>query len=362
MFRFGRFIRLFGFDRFVFRQIHLVNHQFLAVIVRYRNDIFPFKYSKVEFSVLARNQHNAASVVCARKFRFHELGAVIPAFANVRYRHRLFPFPYYRVENINVRMLVGIFRLIRIFGFIGFGRFVGLFRIGRRIGIFFDIAVVAAHYKIRNIVIITLFAGVFRVADFSFFRFYDSLFIVVSCGFYIVGNVSVCAILAGMYRITVRFARSSDRLYLVIVSDCFFAVHRIFVAAVFASINGVAVFRTGYGMFFGFIRVSRRGNVTVRIFITAIFAVMNGISAVRTSRFDQNFPEFMSVHLGIIIGVGIAAKVAGIFRIPFRSASAFHHLFRVFVRTLGYGFLLALVCKRGSSARADKRTHTHRQH
>ena len=165
-----------------------------------------------------------------------------------------------------------------------------------------------------------------------------------------------------MYRITVRFARSADRLFLIIVSDCFFAVHRIFVAAVFASINGVAVFRAGYGMLFGFIRVSRRGNVTVRIFITAIFAVMNGISAVRTSRFDQNFPEFMSVYLGIIVGVGIAAKVADIFRIPFRSASTFHHLFRVFVRTLGYGFLLALVCKRGSSARADKRAHAHRQH
>ena len=184
----------------------------------------------------------------------------------------------------------------------------------------------------------------------------------MSCGFYIVGNVSVRAILAGMYRIAVRFARSSDRLYLVIVSDCFFAVHRIFVAAVFASINGVAVFRAGYGMFFGFIRVSRCGNITVRIFITAIFAVMNGISAVRTGRFDHNFPEFMSVYLGIIIGVGIAAKRTGISRIPFRSASAFHHLFRVFVRTLGYGFLLALVCKRGSSARADKRAHTHRQH
>ena len=258
--------------------------------------------------------------------------------------------------------LIGIFRLIRIFGFVGFCRFVGLFRLGRRIGIFFDIPVVAARYKIRNIVIITLFAGVFRITDFSLFRFYDSLFIVVSCGFYIVGNVSVRAILAGMYGIAVRFARSSDRLYLVIVSDCFFAVHRIFVATVFASINGVAVFRTGYGMFFGFIRVSRRGNVTVRIFITAIFAVMNGISAVRTSRFDHDFPEFMPVHLGIIIGVGIAAKRAGIFRIPFRSASAFHHLFRVFVRTLGYGFLLALVCKRGCSARADKRAHAHRQH
>ncbi len=35
---------------------------------------------------------------------------------------------------------------------------------------------------------------------------------------------------------------------------------------------------------------------------------MNGISAVRTSRSDQNFPEFMPVHLGIIIDVGIAAK------------------------------------------------------
>ena len=165
-----------------------------------------------------------------------------------------------------------------------------------------------------------------------------------------------------MYRISVRFARSADSLYLVIVSDCFFAVHRIFVAAVFASINGVAVFRAGYGMFFGFIGVSRRGNITVRIFITAIFAVMNGIPSVRTGRFDHNFPEFMPVHLGIIIGVGIAAKRAGISRIPFRSASAFHHLFRVFVRTLGYGFLFALVCKRGSSARADKRAHTHRQH
>ena len=252
--------------------------------------------------------------------------------------------------------------LVGIFGFIGFCRFVGLFRIGRRIGIFFEIAVVAARYKIRNIVIITLFAGVLRVADFSLFRFDDSLFIVVSCGFYIVGNVSVRAILAGMYRIAVRFARSSDRLFLVIVSDCFFAVHRIFVAAVFASVKRISVFRTGYGMFFGFIRVSRCGNVTVRIFITAIFAVMNGISAVRTGRFDQNFPEFMSVYLGIIVGVGIAAKRTGIYRIPFRSASAFHHLFRVFVRTLGYGFLLSLVCKRGCSARADKRAHTHRQH
>ena len=263
---------------------------------------------------------------------------------------------------VGIFWFIGIFRLIRIFGFIGFCRFVGLFRIGRRIGIFSDIAVVAARHKVRNVVIITLFAGVFRITDFSLFRFYDSLFIVVSCGFYIVGNVSVRAILAGMYRIAVRFARSSDRLYLVIVSDCFFAVHRIFVATVFASIKRISVFRTGYGMFFGFIRVSRRGNVTVRIFITATFAVTNGISAVRTGRFDQNFPEFMPVHIGIIVGVGIAAKRTGISRIPFRSASAFHHLFRVFVRTLGYGFLLALVCKRGSSARADKRAHTHRQH
>ena len=144
---------------------------------------------------------------------------------------------------------------------------------------------------------------------------------------------------------SVRFARSSDRLYLVIVSDCFFAVHRIFVAAVFASVKRISVFRTGYGMFFGFIRVSRRGNVTIRIFVSAIFAVMNRIPSVRTGRFDHNFPEFMPVHLGIIIGVGIAAKRTGISRIPFRSASAFHHLFRVFVRTLGYGFLFALVCQ-----------------
>ena len=100
----------------------------------------------------------------------------------------------------------------------------------------------------------------------------------------------------------------------------------------------------------------------VRIFITAIFAVMNGISAVRTGRFDYDFPEFMPVHIGIIVGVGIAAKRTGISRIPFRSASAFHHLFRVFVRTLGYGFLFALVCKRGYTARADKCAHTHRQH
>ena len=165
-----------------------------------------------------------------------------------------------------------------------------------------------------------------------------------------------------MYRITIRLTRSADRLFLVIVSDCLFAVHRIFVAAVFASIKRISVFRTGYGMFFGFIRVSRCGNVTVRILITAIFAVMNGISAVRTGRLNHDFPEFMSVYLGIIVGVSIAAKRTGISRIPFRSASTFHHLFRVFVRTLGYGFLLALVCKRGCSARADKRAHTHRQH
>lgn len=116
---------------------------------------------------------------------------------------------------------------------------------------------------------------------------------------------------------SVRFGRSSDRLYLVIVSDCFFAVHRIFVATVFASINGVAVFRAVYGMFFGFIRVSRSGNVTIRIFVSALPAIMNGIPSVRTGRFDHNFPEFMPVYIGIIIGVGIAAKVTGIFRIPF---------------------------------------------
>ena len=126
---------------------------------------------------------------------------------------------------VGVFGLVGIFRLIRIFGFIGFCRFVGLFRLGRRIGIFFDITVVAARYKVRNIVIITLFAGVLRVADFPLFRFYDSLFIVVSCGFYIVGNVSVRAILAGMYGIAVRFARSADRLFLVIVSDRLISVY-----------------------------------------------------------------------------------------------------------------------------------------
>ena len=265
-------------------------------------------------------------------------------------------------------MLVGIFGFVRlfglsrIFGLVGFGWFVGLFRLDRRIGIFLDITVVAARYKVRNIVIIADLAGVFRITDYPLFRFYDSLFIVVSCGFYIIGNVSVRTILAGMYGIAVRLARSADRLFLVIVSDCFFAVHRIFVATVFASIKRISVFRTGYGMFFGFIRVSRRGNVTVRIFIAATFAVMNGISAVRTGRFDHDFPEFMSVYLGIIVGVGIAAKRTGISRIPFRSASAFHHLFRVFVRTLGYGFLLALVCKRGCPARADKRAHTHRQH
>ena len=128
-------------------------------------------------------------------------------------------------------MLVGIFGFVRlfglsrIFGLVGFGRFVGLFRIGRRIGIFFEIAVVAARYKVRNIVIITLFAGVFRITDFSLFRFYDSLFIVVSCGFYIVGNVSVRAILAGMYGIAVRFARSADRFFLVIVSDRLISVY-----------------------------------------------------------------------------------------------------------------------------------------
>ena len=161
---------------------------------------------------------------------------------------------------------------------------------------------------------------------------------------------------------SVRFARSSDRLYLVIVSDCFFAVHRIFVAAVFASIKRISVFRTGYGMFFGFIRVSHRGNVTIRIFVSALFTIMNRIPSVRTGRFDHDFVKPMSVHLGIIIGVGIAAKRAGISRIPFFVTSTRYRFFRVFVRTLGYGFLLALVCKRGSSARADKRAHTHRQH
>ena len=121
--------------------------------------------------------------------------------------------------------LIGIFRLIRIFGFIGFYRFVGLFRLGRLIGVFFEIAIVTARYKVRNIVIITLFAGVLCVTNFSLFRFYDYLIVIVSCGFYIVGNVSVRAILAGMYGIAVRFARSADRLFLVIVSDRLISVY-----------------------------------------------------------------------------------------------------------------------------------------
>ena len=49
---------------------------------------------------------------------------------------------------VGVFGFIGIFRLIRVFGFIGFCRFVGLFRLGRRIGIFFDIPVVAARYKV----------------------------------------------------------------------------------------------------------------------------------------------------------------------------------------------------------------------
>ena len=164
-----------------------------------------------------------------------------------------------------------------------------------------------------------------------------------------------------MYRITVRFARSSDRLFLVIVSDCFFAVHRIFVATVFASINGIAVFRAVYEMLFGFIRVSRSGNVTIRIFVSALFAIMNGIPSVRTGRSDHDFVKPMPVRLGVVVRIGIAAKVAGIFRIPFFVASTRYRFFRVFVFAFDSGFF-AFIGKRRRSARADKRSHTRRQH
>ena len=247
-------------------------------------------------------------------------------------------------------------------GFVGVVRLFGLIRFGRLIGVFFEITIVAARYKVRNIVVIARLTGVFRITDLAFFRFHDRLFVIVSCGFYIVGNVFVRAILAVMYRITIRLTRSADRLFFVVVSDRLIPIHRITVAAVFANVFGITVFRTGCKVFFGQICVSRSGNVTIRIFIPALFAIMNGISAVRTGRFNHDFPEFMPVYLGIIVGVSIAAKRTGISRITFRSASAFHHLFRVFVRTLGYGFLFPLVCKRGCSARTDKCAHTRRQH
>ena len=164
-----------------------------------------------------------------------------------------------------------------------------------------------------------------------------------------------------MYRVPVRFARCAYRLFPVIVSDRLIPVHRITVAAVFANVFGITVFRASGKVFFGQICMSSSGNVTVRIFVSALFAIMNGIPSVRAGRFDHDFVKLMPVRLGIIVRIGIAAKVTGIFRIPFFVASTRYRFFRVFVFAFDSGFF-AFIGKRRRSARADKRTHTRRQH